>query len=229
MLVQLQPDLYQLRSFMVRSYLLREGDRLCLIDGGFLGAINLIEQSLERERLAWTDIDTILLTHGHLDHTYNLKRICKLSGAKVFAHSEDADHISGTHKYRGPSLACAFLEFCGRMLFRYQAIGEFEKLADGQTINSYGGIQVLHTPGHTAGHCCFHWKKHDLLFTGDLFATGQKRTFLPPPFLNSCPQRFEQSLNRIYQLNPSGILSNHCDRADAKTQKQRFFENRMKR
>jgi glyoxylase-like metal-dependent hydrolase (beta-lactamase superfamily II) len=47
---------------------------------------------------------------------------------------------------------------------------------------AFAGIDfdVLHTPGHTPGHCCFHVPSEGLLFSGDqLFAGSIGRTDLP--------------------------------------------------
>ncbi len=224
MIHQLQPDLYQVRGPLVCSYVLIDEDEVCLIDSGFVGGLKEIESCLKREQLAWKDISSVLITHGHLDHCYNLSRIQDRSRAKAFAHPLDSRHIAANYPYHGISRICGFLEFCGRTLFGYSVPQIDHTLSEQQVIPFAGGIRVIHTPGHTAGHCCFFWEKHNLLFAGDLFATGHRRTFLPPAFLNSCPENFPASLRKILNLNPAGMLSNHCNSANAALQRERFFE-----
>jgi glyoxylase-like metal-dependent hydrolase (beta-lactamase superfamily II) len=41
------------------------------------------------------------------------------------------------------------------------------ELADGMTLPFAPGWQVYHTPGHTAGHCCFYNQEQRTLITGD--------------------------------------------------------------
>ncbi|MBD5782176.1 MBL fold metallo-hydrolase [Pelagicoccus sp. NFK12] len=224
MILQFQADLFQLREALVCSYLLVDGDEVCLIDGGFLRGIRNISNCLSQLGLGWENITTILLTHGHLDHTYNLAKIQKRSGAKLYAHPLDAPHISGRYPYRGISRTCGLLQKCGRILFGFTAPQPTHALAHEKSIPFGGGIQVLHTPGHTEGHCCFHWLKRKTLFAGDLFATSSKRTFLPPSFLNSCPERYPRSLRLIAKHEVEGMLSNHCDKAPPKVQQARFLE-----
>ncbi len=74
-----------------------------------------------------------------------------------------------------------------RMLFgmvptgQYDPPSRFEALFDGQRLELAGiGLEVIHTPGHTPGHCCFFLKDEGLLFSGDhLFAGSIGRTDLP--------------------------------------------------
>ena len=42
-------------------------------------------------------------------------------------------------------------------------------LVDGETLDIGGGLEVMHTPGHTAGHVSLLWKKdRGVLFAGDI-------------------------------------------------------------
>ena len=40
-------------------------------------------------------------------------------------------------------------------------------LVDGEILPLYGGIEVIHTPGHTPGHICLYLKSYRLLIAGD--------------------------------------------------------------
>ena len=53
---------------------------------------------------------------------------------------------------------------------------------------SGAGLRVVHLPGHTLGHCGFYSRAHDLLFSGDLFASYFFNVHLPTRILNSAPE-----------------------------------------
>jgi len=146
------------------------------------------------------------------------------SGATVCAHSLDQEHIAGEYDYSdcGIGFICGVLELAGRSLFRYQAPVVDHWFEDNEELAMWGGIRVQHLPGHTMGHCGFYSNKYDLLFAGDLYATSWLKTVSPWPWLNACPHLFKNSFQRVLELNPQGILANHCDQADAQTQGKRF-------
>ena len=110
----------------------------------------------------------------------------------------------------------------GRRLLRRQ-IGQVDHtFADGDVLPFWGGLQVVHLPGHTRGHCGFYSARHDLLFSGDLFASYFFNTHLPPPILNSVPAEFTASLARVAALHPRWIVPNHYDYLDGAKHRQRF-------
>ncbi len=223
MIRKLADDLWQIRGALVSAYLLVEEKTATLIDTGFVGHVKRIEAGLRQAGKSWSSVGAILLTHGHLDHAFNAAEIAALSGAPIFAHPEDRQHLEGRFPYRGIARGCGLLEAAGRMIWRYRTPVADCSLADGDYLPFWGGLRVVHLPGHTRGHCGFYSPQRDLLFAGDLFATRRLRTFLPYSVLNSCPALLPASLSRTLQLNPRGILCNHCDRSsDAATQAARF-------
>ncbi|GBD84502.1 putative metallo-hydrolase [bacterium BMS3Abin02] len=114
----------------------------------------------------------LLLTHGHVDHTGGAGVIVERTGASAYVHPDD-DFLT-LHPFEQL-----------RILFGMTPEGDFapprrfERLADGAILRLVGlEIEVLHTPGHTPGHCCF--LLQDTLFSGDhLFAGSIGRTDLP--------------------------------------------------
>jgi glyoxylase-like metal-dependent hydrolase (beta-lactamase superfamily II) len=92
----------------------------------------------------------------------------------------------------------------------------------GEELPFWGGLEVIHLPGHTEGHCGFYSRKFDLLFSGDLFASYRFSTHLPPPFLNGCPEHFPSALRRVVELNPRFLVPNHYDDPDPAKHRVKF-------
>ena len=112
----------QIRGWVVCFYIIYTNDALVLIDGGFIGDLQRLDSTLRSIGRTFKDIDLILLTHGHLDHTANIASIKKKSKAVVACHPLDEDHIAGTYPYTGNAKVCGWLEAVGRGLLHYQPV-----------------------------------------------------------------------------------------------------------
>ena len=76
-------------------------------------------------------------------------------------------------------------------------------LHDGDFLNLGGReIQVVHTPGHSPGHCCFYEPERNYLYSGDLIYKGSLDAFYP----TTDPQLFYQSIKRIRKYNIKKVL-----------------------
>jgi len=200
-----------------------------LIDTGLIGEMPRLAGILRDLGLEWHCIKAILLTHGHLDHTGNLAHLKELTGAPILAHPLEQPHIDGVYPYRGPSRVCGALEAFGRRLFRYRPAAIDQPLVPDSELPYWGGLRVIHLPGHTQGHCGFFSERHSLLFSGDLFANYWFSTHLPPPFLNSCPEHFEASLRKVKELSPRFTIPNHYDRFDGEWHRRKFDQLAQRR
>lgn len=202
--------------------LLVQGDEACLIDTGLYGEPPRIARLLRRLGLQPSAIKAIVLTHGHLDHAGNLARLKAWTGARVYGHPLEQAHVDGTYPYAGTARWCGRLEAMGRRALGYRPARIDEPIGEGDELPFWGGLRVMHLPGHTVGHCGFYSARHDLLFSGDLFASYFFNTHLPPPILNSQPERIPASLERVRQLAPRWIVPCHYDVLDGALHRRRF-------
>lgn len=203
-------------------HLLVAGDDSVMIDAGMVGEPFLIRRLVRRLGLKPNSVKAILLTHGHLDHAGNLAWLKEWTGARVLAHAEETRHVAGTYPYTGTAKWCGRLETAGRFLFRYRATAIDQFLNDGDELPYWGGLRAVHLPGHTAGHCGFYSAKHDLLFSGDMFASYFFNVHRPAAILNSLPGHFPVSVERIRRLNPRWIVPSHYDYLDGELHRRRF-------
>ena len=66
-------------------------------------------------------------------------------------------------------------------------------------------ISVIHTPGHSPGHCCFYEPERGYLYSGDLIYKGCLYAFYP----STDPQLFWQSIKKIQSLEINRIFPGH--------------------
>ena len=144
------------------SYVLldKETGKSAIIDPDFV--------SLEiDEILRDTKVELILLTHCHFDHIASAEKIRQATGAKILIHQEDAQGL------QRPDINLSGLWGESLSFTADQLLKDGDKVPLG---NHY--IQVLHTPGHTKGSCCFLCE--DSMFSGDmLFCGSVGRTDFP--------------------------------------------------
>lgn len=121
-----------------------------------------------RELIGDTDLQYILLTHGHFDHIGGVRDIKKEYGCKVVISSVDAPMLS--------SGKASLAAFCGA---EQNNTEPDITVQDGDEIElGTLKIKVLSTPGHTSGSVCF--VVGDALFSGDtLFYCSCGRTDFP--------------------------------------------------
>ena len=119
-----------------------------VIDPGFVNDRLLGE--IAKYKVRW-----ILLTHGHFDHLEGVDRLRALTGAPSAAFRTEGAFAAD------PAQNGSLLMF-GRPI----ACTVDRLLEDGETIHVGAvPVQVLHTPGHTAGGCCY--VTPEAVFTGD--------------------------------------------------------------
>jgi glyoxylase-like metal-dependent hydrolase (beta-lactamase superfamily II) len=219
----MEDDLLQIRSLGVNFYVLRDAKGLYLIDCGFIGGRQLLQRGLKERGWERERVVGIIASHGHLDHILNVGRIAEETGAWIAAPRLDASHYHGCPSYRGASKITGLLEAIGRPLLGFRKFTPTRLLDDGDVLDIWQGLTVIHLPGHTAGHCGFYCERRKLLFCADLFASYGRSSHLPPGIFNSNGAEISKSVAKALELDLIGVLPNHCDRSTPEVHLKRLL------
>jgi hydroxyacylglutathione hydrolase len=148
-----------------------KGSECIIVDPGMTDISAEVEMIVAEEGLKPV---AVLLTHGHLDHTFSVKPLADGYGISAYIHSEDRRFIADPAGIHGPQ----FVEQLSGMHFEEPV--KVENLKDGSLLDFLGmKIRAIHAPGHTRGSLMF-LLNEEMLISGDvLFAGSIGRTDLP--------------------------------------------------
>ncbi|MDQ3029533.1 MAG: MBL fold metallo-hydrolase, partial [Actinomycetota bacterium] len=150
----------------INSYLLADDDgSLTLVDAGLKSAPKAVLKALEQLGKAPGDVQRILLTHAHLDHAGGLAGVQQATAGRVLSHDAEAEYLrTGNPPPSESTLGRLVRKMPGSGFSR---VDVDETFADGATLPVAGGLTVVHTPGHSPGHCSFLHPSTGVLITGD--------------------------------------------------------------
>jgi glyoxylase-like metal-dependent hydrolase (beta-lactamase superfamily II) len=137
-----------------------------IIDPG-IGVVDQLEAVLAEHRLRPA---AVLLTHGHIDHTFSVVPVCGAREIPAFIHPKDRPQLADPWSGFGAAP--------GTPLFGSVTFSEPEdvrELHDGETLHLAGvELSVQLAPGHTEGSLAFGVQTPEapVLFSGDLLFAG---------------------------------------------------------
>lgn len=195
------------------------------------------------------EIERVVLTHWHADHSGLARLFSEQWGAQVYVH-----------RLEKPKLLKGYDKHAERLPFLIEAglpAGELEEilkdrdplpvpllpamgvnlLEGGETLDFTGGsLQVEHMPGHTTGHICLYDNKSRILLAGDFILAH----ITPNPFITARPEdpmnrvpvlaQYLTGLNRMKYMDIGLILTGHGENIEeCPTAVKKVLEHRYKR
>jgi glyoxylase-like metal-dependent hydrolase (beta-lactamase superfamily II) len=134
----------QVNLGFVNAYVLVRGNEVAVVDTGVANSQGKIDEVIKAAGRAWDDVRQVILTHYHPDHIGSMDAVMAAStNATAYAGAEDIPQIT---------TATAL-----------QAVG------DGSDVF---GLQIIATPGHTAGHISVYDPIGSTFIMGDAMANA---------------------------------------------------------
>ncbi len=183
---------------------LLEGDdgSLTLVDAGTRWSPRTVLRALTSLGRAPQDVTHLLLSHAHNDHTGGAAAVRRATGSRVVTHEVEAAYVrEGRMPEPDPST------LGGRLMARlpqsakgFARVDVDETFADGAVLPLAGEIAVVHTPGHTDGHCSFLHRRSGVLLASDAVFNVRGLRW---PFRNSCTdvRQVRVSAQRLGELD----------------------------
>lgn len=126
----------------------------------------------------------IFLTHGHFDHVMGIEGWVKEFAIPVYLHEHEGEILSN------PSLNLS------AVFGNSYSYDKVQGLRDGEEIIIAGyKFRAIHTPGHTAGGCCYYCEEESVLISGDtLFCRSVGRSDFPTGSMGTLVRSIKEKL-----------------------------------
>jgi glyoxylase-like metal-dependent hydrolase (beta-lactamase superfamily II) len=211
-----RPEVYHLT-------LIWDNDGAVLVDTGIPNQLSVIKEAMMRVGIPFDKLSKIIITHQDLDHIGGLPELLKDFPQKieVLATAEEKPYIQGDQRLL--KITPEFVSQISALIpveipveRRKAILNVFENpptakvdqtIADGDEIPLFGGIIVIHTPGHTPGHISLYLKQSKTLIAGDAFMIEEGR-FVDP---DNCvdPDLAKKSLKRLLPYDIQTVICYH--------------------
>lgn len=174
------------------------------------------------------EIERIVLTHSHHDHSGLAAGIASRSGAEVLAHHLEMARLTGEDDYIQARIPFVMETGIPAEWLR-DMLGERDKLPKtdlrgvrvrevqgGETLDFDGGeLHLLHLPGHSPGHLCLYNPGQKLFFSGDFMLPH----ITPNPLMEPDPRRpgrrlpalkqYLRGLEQVEQMDIAVVFPGH--------------------
>ncbi len=183
-------------SRFVTSYVI-EGEKLVVVDTSVASTSFEILSFIENIGISPEDIDIVINTHCHFDHVGGNGVLRDTANPQFMAHPLDIPYIEDLNYQMRVRPVERMIELCSDPIKVDKAINDGDVIEIGNGLN----INVLHTPGHSAGSISLYIPEDGVLLSGDA---------LPEPGSLPIYENINQtlaSLDKLRELKADILLS----------------------
>ena len=210
-----------IRQEMAAIYLLRQGDKIAIIETGTKHSIPKVRQALEKDGLDFYSVAYVIPTHVHLDHAAGAGELMKLCpNAQLVIHPRGARHMADPSKLIAGTVAVYGEEKFNQLYGDIVPIDSNRIIeADDNFVLDFGGreLKFIDTPGHARHHFCIWDRMTESMFTGDTFGisyrdfdNGDEIYIFPTTTpIQFDPYELINSVNKLMKYKPKRICLTH--------------------
>jgi len=215
---------HRLTNGVANFYLIEEAGKLVLVDAGAPKDWALFTRAALTLGKVVGDLDAVLLTHAHTDHTGFAEKARATTGARVWIHERDVqmartgkvgprDGKQSAYLLRGAFWRTVFV-LGMRGGTKIIPVREVSGFGDGEVLDVPGSPRVVHAPGHTGGSAAILLEDRGILFTGDVLCThnaytGRVGPQIMPSGLNADTPQALASLANLTGIKADVLLPGH--------------------
>ena len=218
------PGVHRVCDSFVNWYVVEEEGRATVVDTGLPTSWESLHRLLAPLRLIPGDIDAVLITHAHLDHLGFAERARTELGVPVWIHGDEVWLSRHPLRYKTERQPLPYLRhgqawksLAGILrtgALRTPSLGQARTFEDGDTLDVPGRPHVVYTPGHTFGHCSFHFPDRDVVICGDALITldpyiGVTGPRVAPHCSGANSRQALRSLDRLEETGAQTVLPGH--------------------
>lgn len=219
---KITPNIYKIdtealgQEKIIASYLIKGDKRIAIVDPGFPSSFPIIKENIKLNGFDITNIDYILLTHFHLDHSGSTGLIIKDSPkTKVMIHRRSSFYVKNFFKIVGGARMVFGIDLMRKFGESLEVPGENVISIDNEDEIDLGGIKlkVVYTPGHSSDSVSYFEEKSASLIIGDAACIqypALNHVMIPagsPPIFDLVEEI--STLNRLKSLHIERILLPH--------------------
>jgi glyoxylase-like metal-dependent hydrolase (beta-lactamase superfamily II) len=195
--VQVGEGIHRLTPGVCNFYLIEDGGKLVLVDAGAPRDWDLLVRTLAALGRGLDNLDAVLITHAHSDHTGFAEHAGKARS-----------YLLRVEFYR------TLFSLTRRGATKLIPIREVSTFTDGETLEVPGRPRAVHAPGHTPGSAALLLEGRRVLLSGDVLVTrnpltGRVGPQIMPSGLNRDTPQALRSLNVLDGIPADVLLPGH--------------------
>lgn len=198
--MKLEEGIHLIDGTMANSYFIENGGKGILVDTGTKASAGKILSFLKNNDF---NLDTVLITHYHMDHIGGLSTIYSKLKPKVFVPDTEVGVVKGNEK---PQMAKSLMPKLVGAIAHPKSVSDVSPVSEFKS----GDIDVIATNGHTPGSTSYYLKDRGILFVGDALVNNKGELKINKTFTLDM-KKAEESREKILNSGARLILSGHGD------------------